>query len=103
MVRKWHAAAALGVAFAAAAAAAAVAADRGLSLVGDAVAPEEEMGLLKKVANLLWKGGASTYQHVWPVTITDCFIFSSICSISFDGKRTCFFFQSLHFALDKVC
>ena len=68
MVRKWHAAAALGVAFAAAAAAA-VAADRGLSLVGDAVAPEEEMSLLKKVASLMWKSGANTYQHVWPVTL----------------------------------
>jgi hypothetical protein len=65
MGRKWHAVAALGVAFAATAAA--VAADRGLSLVGAAVAPEEEMGLLKKVANLLWKSGANTYQHVWPV------------------------------------
>jgi hypothetical protein len=64
MGRKWHAVAALGVAFAATAAA--VAADRGLSLVGAAVAPEEEMGLLKKVANLLWKSGANTYQHVWP-------------------------------------
>ncbi|RLN34402.1 hypothetical protein C2845_PM03G32320 [Panicum miliaceum] len=64
MGRKWHAVAALGVAFAAAVAA--VAADRGLSLVGAAVAPEEEMGLLQKVANLLWKSGASTYQHVWP-------------------------------------
>jgi len=35
-------------------------------------------------------------------SITDCFIFSSICSFSFDGKRICLFFQSLHFALDEV-
>nr|CAB3456861.1 unnamed protein product [Digitaria exilis] len=61
MGRKWHAVAALCVAFAAA-----VAADRGLSLVGAAVAPEEEMGLLRKLANLMWKSDANTYQHVWP-------------------------------------
>uniref|UniRef100_K3ZT21 Sulfite exporter TauE/SafE family protein n=1 Tax=Setaria italica TaxID=4555 RepID=K3ZT21_SETIT len=64
MGRKWHAVAALAVAFAAAAAA--VAADRGLSLVGAAVAPEEEeIGLLRKIANLMWNSG-NTYQHVWP-------------------------------------
>ncbi|WVZ64671.1 hypothetical protein U9M48_014161 [Paspalum notatum var. saurae] len=61
--RKCHAVAALTVAFAAAAAAA-VAADRGLSLFG---APEEEdMGLLRKLANLMWKSDGNTYQHVWP-------------------------------------
>jgi len=73
MGRKCHAAAALAIAFAAAAAAA-VAADRGLSLVGAAVAPEEEeMSLFRKVANLMWRSDGNSYQHVWPV-ITDCFV-----------------------------
>ncbi|XP_066397265.1 sulfite exporter TauE/SafE family protein 3-like isoform X2 [Miscanthus floridulus] len=65
MGRKCHAAAALAIAFAAAAAAA-VAADRGLSLVGAAVAPEEEMSLFRKVANLMWRSDGNSYQHVWP-------------------------------------
>ncbi|XP_066390132.1 sulfite exporter TauE/SafE family protein 3-like [Miscanthus floridulus] len=66
MGRKCHAGAALAVAFAAAAAAA-VAADRGLSLVGAAVAPvEEEMSLFRKVANLMWRSDGNSYQHVWP-------------------------------------
>ncbi|XP_062194266.1 sulfite exporter TauE/SafE family protein 3-like [Phragmites australis] len=66
MGRRWHAVAAIGVAFAAAAAA--VAADRGLSLslAGAVVAPEEEMGLLQKVANLMRKIDGNSYQHVWP-------------------------------------
>jgi hypothetical protein len=71
MGRKWHAVAALAVAFAAVAVAA-VAGDRGLSLVGAAaVAPEEEeeieIGLLRKIANMLWNS-SNSYQHVWPVT-----------------------------------
>uniref|UniRef100_A0A0A9CG70 Sulfite exporter TauE/SafE family protein n=1 Tax=Arundo donax TaxID=35708 RepID=A0A0A9CG70_ARUDO len=68
MGRRWHAVAAIGVAFAFASAAAAVAADRGLSLslAGAAVAPEEEMSVLKKVANLMWKSDGNSYQHVWP-------------------------------------
>ncbi|CAN6195644.1 unnamed protein product [Urochloa humidicola] len=64
MGRKWHAVAALGVAFAAAAAA--VAADRGMTtLIDAAVAPKEEIGLLRKIANLMWNS-ENTYQHVWP-------------------------------------
>ena len=70
MGRKCHAAVALAVAFAAAAAVA-VAADRRLSLVRAAVAPEEEMSLFRKVANLMWKSDGNSYQHVWPV-ITNC-------------------------------
>ncbi|CAN6162242.1 unnamed protein product [Urochloa humidicola] len=63
MGRKWHAVAALAVAFAAAAAA--VAADRGMTLIDAAVAPKEEIGLLRKIANLMWNS-ENTYQHVWP-------------------------------------
>ncbi|KAL6846294.1 hypothetical protein ACP4OV_023742 [Aristida adscensionis] len=67
MGMRWHAVAALGVAYAAAVAVA-VAADRGfsLSLAGTAVAPEEEMSLLQKVANFMWKRDANSYHHVWP-------------------------------------
>ncbi|KAL6844604.1 hypothetical protein ACP4OV_025263 [Aristida adscensionis] len=64
MGMRWRAVAAISVAFAAGAAAA----DRGfsLSLAGAAVAPEEEIGLLQKVANLMWKRDGNSYQHVWP-------------------------------------
>ncbi|KAL6655849.1 hypothetical protein ACP70R_006675 [Stipagrostis hirtigluma subsp. patula] len=67
MGMRWHAVAALGVAYAAAVAVA-VAADRGfsLSLAGAAAVPEEEMGVLQKIANLMWKRDGNSYQHVWP-------------------------------------
>lgn len=59
--RMWHAVAALGVAYAAAA----VAADRGLSVAGAAVVPEE-IGLLRKIANFMWQSDGNSYHHVWP-------------------------------------
>jgi hypothetical protein len=69
MGRRWHAVAAVGMAFAAAAIA--VAADGGfpLSLAGAEVAPlpQEEMSMLQKLAYLMFKKDGTSYQHVWPV------------------------------------
>jgi hypothetical protein len=94
MGRKWHAVAALAVAFAAAAVLA-VAADRGLSLVGAAVEPEaeEEVGLLRKVVNMLWSG-SSEYHHVWPVTRNYKLLHIFEHSFSFDGEGICLLYQS---------
>ena len=98
MGRKCHAAAALAIAFAAAAAAA-VAADRGLSLVGAAVAPvEEEMSLFRKVANLMWRSDGNSYQHVWPVITKPLrFFFPAFLCFLFTEKEhfVCFYQSSV--------
>jgi hypothetical protein len=67
-----HAIAALGAACAAAAVVV-VAADRGFSPASAAaatvVAPEEEISLLNKIADFMWRSDGNSYQHVWPVLL----------------------------------
>ncbi|XP_051186890.1 sulfite exporter TauE/SafE family protein 3 [Lolium perenne] len=67
--RMRHAIAALGAACAAAAVVV-VAADRGFSPASAAaatvVAPEEEISLLNKIADFMWRSDGNSYQHVWP-------------------------------------
>ena len=69
MGRKWHAVAALGMAYAVAAAVAD--GDKGLSFAGTIAGPEEARSP-RKLASLY----GTTYHHVWPVICTVC---STLC------------------------
>lgn len=77
MGTRWHAVAALGFSFAAATAMVAVV-GLCLPLAGVSLVEEQKMGVLQKVANLMWKRDGNTYNHIWPVMprvqIVSCFL-----------------------------
>ena len=75
MGRKWHAVAALGMAYAVAAAAVADG-DKGLSFAGTIAGPEEASSP-RKLASLY----GTTYHHVWPVSFV-CTVCSTLCFFS---------------------
>jgi hypothetical protein len=86
MGRRWHAVAAVGMAFAAAVLAVAVDGGFPLSLAGAEVAPlpQEEMSMLQKLAYLMFEKDGTSYQHVWPVInfmlcISQILFFTRVC------------------------